>query len=206
MASSVLIDGYYFTLMNYPNGNPSLLLDGFAVTNEAPVLLFSRVENGVIVSENCLGYVSKALLENNNVSYHGFFGVDDFVSIEVSFNTSLQIPFLFDISQSSSFECFVKIDLSFFQLIFNDLNFLINVPSMGSTVGGFSVPSLNGNCGSLLDGTVVTVTGLEGDFNVVASQFVWNDSTAQMSMIMYNLSKDGKFCLVPDVYVSAKAS
>lgn len=81
-----------------------------------------------------------------------------------------------------------------------------NGDSTPSSNSGFSVPSLNGNCGSLLDGTEVTVTGLEGDFNVVASQFVWNDSTAQMSMIMYNLSKDGKFCLVPDVYVSAKAS
>lgn len=78
--------------------------------------------------------------------------------------------------------------------------------SGGSSVGGFSVPSLNGNCGSLPDGSIVTVTGLSGEFNVVASQFVWNDSTAQMSMIMYNLSKDGNFCLVPDVYVTAKAS
>ncbi len=72
--------------------------------------------------------------------------------------------------------------------------------------GGFSVPSLNGNCASLPDGTTVNVTGLKGDFVVEGSQFTWNDSTAQMSMIIYKLSNAGKFCLVPDVYVTAKAS
>lgn len=70
----------------------------------------------------------------------------------------------------------------------------------------FSFVSLNGNCGSLPDGTLVTVAGLEGDFEVSSSQFAWNDSTAQNSMIMYKLSKNGSFCLAPDVYVTAKAS
>lgn len=70
----------------------------------------------------------------------------------------------------------------------------------------FSFSSLNGNCGSLSDGSIVNVVGLDGDFEVVSSQFAWNDSVAQSSMIIYKLSKNGAFCLAPDVYVSAKAS
>lgn len=78
----------------------------------------------------------------------------------------------------------------------------LNYPDID--INAFNFYSLNGNCGSLPDGTIVTVTGLEGDFEVSSSQFAWNDSTAQNSMIMYKLSKNGAFCLAPDVYVSRK--
>lgn len=97
---------------------------------------------------------------------------------------------------------------------FTFCDFVIDASAMGElpssptvdSSGGFSVPSLNGNCASLPDGATVTVKGLDGDFVVEGSQFTWNDSTAQMSMIIYKLSNNGKFCLVPDVYVTAKAS
>ena len=78
--------------------------------------------------------------------------------------------------------------------------------SGGISSGGFSVPSLNGNCASLLDGATVNVNGLNGDFVVEGSQFLWNDATDKQSTIIYKLSKNGVFCLVPDAYVIAKAS
>jgi|GEM_PF-1757345 hypothetical protein len=76
----------------------------------------------------------------------------------------------------------------------------------GTSSGGFSVPSLNGNCGSLFDGTSVSVAGLDGDFKVVGSQFLWNDKTDKQHTIVYRLSNGNAFCLVPDAYVTAKAS
>lgn len=73
-------------------------------------------------------------------------------------------------------------------------------------INSFSFNSLNGSCGSFADGTIVNCVGIDGDFVVAGSQFVWNDSTTQSSMILYKLVKDEKFCLVPAVYVTVKAS
>lgn len=136
---------------------------------------------------------------------HTFVILDKAYTFSMNFNQEYGLSHNFDYPNSLFVD---KSVFSAFPVLFNTGGVTTGDGSAGdgSSFSGFSVPSLNGNCGSLPDGSVVTVTGLSGEFNVVASQFVWNDSTAQMSMIMYNLSKDGKFCLVPDVYVTAKAS
>jgi len=80
----------------------------------------------------------------------------------------------------------------------------LNYPEID--INTFSFNSLDGSCGSFSDGTIVNCVGIDGDFVVAGSQFVWNDSTTQSSMILYKLVKDEKFCLVPAVYVTVKAS
>lgn len=80
----------------------------------------------------------------------------------------------------------------------------INIDLSTLDFSSFGFVSLNGNCGSFKDGTVVTIVGKIGDYVVTGSQFSWDDTTKKNSMIVYKLEKDGTFMLAPDVLVSLK--
>lgn len=68
----------------------------------------------------------------------------------------------------------------------------------------FNFLDLNGNCGTLKNGTIVTVTDKEGEYIVRSSQIFWNDITSDSNMIIYYLEQDGCFMNAPSCYVTKK--
>lgn len=65
-----------------------------------------------------------------------------------------------------------------------------------------STASLNGKYGSIVDGSLVTVQGKEGQFTVKSSELFWNDKDTNSYMLVYQLAdSSGNFLMAPDIYV-----
>ena len=146
------------------------------------------------VSDDRLLFTREFKYHGSGEAYQDNFSINGLYQIELSIFDDLA----FYIREASG--QFLSFDMS------SDFFGVVNNGGGSTNTGGFSVPSLNGNCASLLDGTTVNVYGLKGDFLVEGSQFLWNDSTGRQSTIIYKLSNNGVFCLVPDAYITAKAS
>ena len=202
---SPLYVGFRVFLRHYPSSPFDILFNGSPILNDKVCVILedSRLD-AMNPIKTCLGYLDflnvgdtaglfLTAVYENDFEFYIRQHLEDTIPLylETQFKVLNSVTFGFPVS----FQCEVSAS-TFWGL------------SIGGGVGSAPTPfnflDLNGNCGTLKNGTIVTVTDKEGEYIVRSSQIFWNDNTKNSNMIIYYLEQDGCFMYSPDCHATKK--
>lgn len=204
------LNGYAVKFVHYPLGRDDLLFNGSPLSSDSIyVIVVSNASDGSqALKEVCHGALS--------LSAEGFYTIDTStysspiddsgLSIGAKFyptqysDESLQKQLLVNIYPSfGSTDYFVLIDKSVY-------DFLGFFSQNGGGSSDSLFPSLNGDSGTYLDGTLVNVQGLPNRvYTVLSSVMGWDNPDTGSTVINYILKdKNNKILVAP--YILVKAS
>lgn len=196
---TAVLQHYKFFLDYFPSGS-SMQFNGEPLRMDILVLYYDLYIDGLLSGRTICGY-----LEFNGTAYafestlngSGAYGAIYFPPHHSE--TPNDVKFYFTPND-------YNISSSFF-ITPNAMRYCIEKGGLFNYAFSF-FESLNGKYGSFVDGSLVTVAGRSGTFDVVASEIFWNDDNSKEYMMLYVLSHSStkKILIVPEIHVSLKQS